>query len=110
MEDPCARVAQAWMDLIRELVAGATTASAGRIAALDHEVLNDPVEAEAVVVAALGEVEKVGHRHRRLARRQGGFDPAFGGDENDIDVTDLLDPLGCGCGCRGAAGLGLGCR
>ena len=49
---------QARMYLVRELVAkdgAATAAGAGGVAGLEHEVWDDAVEDDIVVVAALGE-------------------------------------------------------
>jgi hypothetical protein len=51
-----------WVELILERAAPhglATTAVAPRVAALDHELLDDAVEDEVVVVPSLGEGNKV---------------------------------------------------
>src|SRR5215211_3384595 len=50
------------VDLVLELVAGAAGAGALRAAALDHEVADDAMEREAVVVALLREVAHVADR------------------------------------------------
>ena len=54
---------QPGVDLVVEFVAvdgGAAAAGAGRVAGLQHEVGNDAVEDDVVVVAALGEGGEVG--------------------------------------------------
>jgi len=48
------------VEFIRKFVAWATGASAGRIAALDHEICDYPVEGDVVVITALGEIEEIG--------------------------------------------------
>lgn len=60
---------QLGVNLVLELVAvdaAAAAAGAGRVAALDHEVLDDAVEDGAVVVAALGKLRKVLARLGRM--------------------------------------------
>src|SRR3954453_4875544 len=47
------------VELVLERVAGATTAGAGRVAALDHEVLDHAVEDHAVVEVVAGELLEV---------------------------------------------------
>ena len=51
------------MELVAEAVAWAAHSGSGWVAALDHEVLDDAVEFDAVVVASGGEVEEVGAGH-----------------------------------------------
>src|SRR5436190_609180 len=47
------------VELVLELVAGAARAGARRVAALDHEVRDDPVEDHAVVEALAGQLDEV---------------------------------------------------
>src|SRR4051812_34381088 len=54
------------VDLVLERVAGTACAGAERAAALDHEVLDHAVEAEAVVEAVCRELAEVLHRLRRV--------------------------------------------
>lgn len=58
-------VAQIGMKFVGEFVAGATTSGTSGVAALDHEICDHAVEGDAIVIAALGEIEEVraGHRH-----------------------------------------------
>jgi hypothetical protein len=59
---------------------------AGGVAALDHEISDDAVELDAVVETDVGEVEKVSGGDRNLGGKQGAFDCAAGGVQNDTDV------------------------
>src|SRR5690606_2001693 len=61
-----ALVAQAVVGLVLEAVAGAAGAGAVRAAALDHEVVDEAVEVQAVVEATPGQVGEVGDRQRGL--------------------------------------------
>ena len=61
---------EAWHDLVFEAIARTTGAAATWATALDHEVGNHAMEAEAVVVAALDEVDEVRHRDRGLVGKQ----------------------------------------
>jgi hypothetical protein len=54
------------VDLVLERVARAAGAGARRVAALDHEVADDPVEDHAVVEALAGELLEVGDGLRRV--------------------------------------------
>ncbi|MPN44322.1 hypothetical protein SDC9_191884 [bioreactor metagenome] len=56
---------EALAEFVGDVVAGAACAVALRAAALDHELIDDAVEGEAVVVALLREVDEVFHRLRR---------------------------------------------
>ena len=75
------------MELVRERVAGSADALAERVAALDHEAVDDAVKDDAVVVRlrhllvgarvgpllrALGEADEVLDRLRALPGRTGG--------------------------------------
>ena len=61
-----ALVAHAVVGLVLELVARTAGAGALRAAALDHEIGDHAVELQAVVEAALGEIDEIGDRQRRL--------------------------------------------
>ena len=50
-----------------EAVARATRAVAERVSALGHEIALDPVEAEAIVESAQGQIGEIGHGGRRRA-------------------------------------------
>src|SRR5215211_1919400 len=58
------------VDLVLELVAGPTRAGALRTAALNHEVRDDPMEGEPVVVTLMRELHEVLDGLRRLAVEQ----------------------------------------
>ncbi len=70
--------------LIGKLIAGATRASAGRIAALDHKVADHAMELEAIVETLLGEEDKVVDRHRGGLGVEFEFDKAFGRIHRDL--------------------------
>ena len=85
-------------DLVVEVVAGAAGAIAQRAAALDHEVLDDAVEGQAVVERLMGrlagewvrpfllagrQTEEVLHGHGRLIVEQVDGDVTFGGAHDD---------------------------
>ena len=61
---------RSWLDaiagLVLEAVARAAAAGALRATALDHEIRDHAVEIQAVVEAALGQVDEVGDGQRRL--------------------------------------------
>jgi len=86
-EDAGFGVFEGRVEFVTELVAWAAGAGAGGVAALDHEVGDDAVEFDAVVVAALGEVEEVGAGHGRLRGEERAFDLAFVGVNDDADVS-----------------------
>src|SRR5690606_13443803 len=71
-----ALVRQAIAGLVLETVARAAGTGALGAAALDHEVVQHAVEIQAVVEAALGEVDEVGNRQRRLVGSQFNADRA----------------------------------
>ena len=58
------------VELVLELVAGATHAGAGGIATLDHESSDDAVEDDTVIEVILGQLFKVGHRLRGMVSEQ----------------------------------------
>lgn len=67
-----------------ELVAGVTGAGAEGAAALDHEIGDDAVEGEAVVVSAAGEAEEGGAGDGGVLGEHGDVDISFGGFEGDV--------------------------
>ena len=86
------------MDFIVEHIAGAAGAGADRAAALDHEVRDDAVEAQTVVVRggvgtagvvlvfafALGQFNEVGNRLRSVVAEEVKFDVALVGVQDDL--------------------------
>src|SRR5690606_25688336 len=74
-----ALVRDAVAGLVLEAVAGAAAAGAFGAAALDHEVRDDPVERQAVVEPALGEVDEIGDGQGGLFGQQVHLDYALGG-------------------------------
>ena len=60
-QDAGAAVAQGGMEFIGKLIAGAAHAGAGRVAALDHERLDDAVEGGVVVEAIARQEDEVVH-------------------------------------------------
>lgn len=85
-EDAGAAVAKIGVEFVSEFVAGATSAGLGGVAALEHEVLDYAVEGDAVVVAALGEVEEIGAGERGFGSVESGFDISGGGVDGGFDV------------------------
>lgn len=73
-------------EFVAEFVAWAARSGAGWVAALNHEVGDDAVEFDVVVVVFFGEVEVVRDGHGGLGSEEGGFDVAFFGVEDDADV------------------------
>ena len=85
-EDTGTVVFESAVDFIFKAVAGSTTACAGGIAALDHELLDDAMEGEAVVVTALRDIQEVGDGDGGFRWLQSGFNRPFAGSENNADV------------------------
>ncbi len=75
----------------RTLTAGAV---AGRVAALDHEPLQNAVERQAVVVAVLGEQPEILDGFRGICRKEFDLDRAL------VGLDDPVHPAGA----RGACG------
>src|SRR5579884_2182949 len=87
--------------LVLELVAGAAPAAALRVAALDHEVIDDAMEGEPVVEAVAGEEYEVVDRLRRAGRVERDDDVApFGADRRPVALAGLDDLLGAGVSLR----------
>jgi hypothetical protein len=86
-EDAGLAVFEGGVELVAEAVAGAAHSAAGGVTALDHEVFDDAMELDAVVVPAFGEVEEVGAGHGNLGCEEGGFDVTFAGVYDDSDVA-----------------------
>ena len=78
---------------VLEAVAWAAIADAVRAAALDHEIGDDAVEFQAVVEAALDQVDEIGDGHRRLVGEQFDADGAAVGVE-DGDQSDMRGSIG----------------
>jgi hypothetical protein len=103
-EDSGLGVFEGGIEFIAELVAGIAGAGAEGAAALDHEIGNDAVELEAIVVTAFGEISEVGDGHGALAGEEGAFDVALGRFDDDADVFDLFRLSGEGGGDGGDEG------
>ena len=90
-EDAGSVVPELWMELVPELVAWAARSGPLRAAALDHEVVDDPVECEAVeeglvlsprgLDGPLGQADEVCHGQGRLLKLQPGGDDSLAGVE-----------------------------
>ena len=83
---------------IFEAVAWTSAAGTFGVAALDHEIRNHAMERQAIVVAALGEVQEIGNGHWRFGREERGFDGAFVRCENDSDIVHGAGVCGGGSG------------
>ena len=59
--------------LVLKFVAGAAPACAGGVAALNHEIVNNPVKADPVIKAFTGQKDKVVDRLRRFLGKQVNF-------------------------------------
>ena len=57
-------------ELVSEVVARSAHPGAGRVPALNHEIVDDPMKLQAVVVPALRQVDEVRHRQRGLGRME----------------------------------------
>ena len=84
-------------ELIPEVVPGATHAGPGGVAALHHEVGDDPMKLQAVVVATYRQVDEVGHRHRRLRRKERDADFPFDRVEHGDEFVRSLTIAGHDC-------------
>src|SRR6185312_14721251 len=73
------------VELVLELVARAAATAAFRATALDHEVGDHAMERQAIVIAALRQIDEVGHRDRCLVFVQAQVDRAAVGGEGDMD-------------------------
>ena len=87
-EDAGPGVAERLVELVRELIAGAAAAGALRVTALNHEIGDDAVKGQAVVVAAFGEIEEVGGGHGNLGGVDHALDVALVGFHHDADVGE----------------------
>lgn len=85
-EDTGFVVFQGGDEFVTKFVAWAACAGASWIATLDHEVGDDAVELDVVVVVFFGEVEVIRHGHWGFGSEEGGFDVAFFSVEDDADV------------------------
>ena len=73
-------------DFVLKPVAWTARAGAGWIAALDHEILDHPMESDSIVVAVFGEVEKVGDGYWGFRRVERTFDVPFICFNDNADV------------------------
>src|ERR1700681_2664378 len=83
--------------LVSEAVSGATPCGPFRTAALDHEVIDDPVKREPVVEPLAGKEDEVVDRLGRARGVEGDDDVAtVGGDGRDVAMSRVDDLLGGG--------------
>ena len=87
-KDPRSIVPEVRVDLVVEVVSRSPGSSSEWAASLDHEVCDDAVELEAVVVIAGGEVEEIGCGDRGSGGEDGGFNVTLGGLDRDLDIMD----------------------
>ncbi len=74
------------VDLVGKLITRAAGACASRVAALDHEIGDHAMKADAIIVSALGEVEKIRGGDWDLRSEDSRVDVASGGVKCDFDV------------------------
>ena len=86
-EDARLVVATVRLALTLELVAWATSSSAGWATALDHEVRNDAVKLEPVVVAAGSEVKERSYGDGSIIRKGRDVDVAFACVNRDFNIV-----------------------
>ena len=72
---------------VLKLIARASASGSLGTASLDHEVRDDPVKDQTIVVSPAGEIEKAGTGHRGVAGVEGDVDGTLGGVERDLDVV-----------------------
>ena len=90
------RVLEPGNDFIFKAIAWATSTGCCWITALDHEVFDNTVEGDAVVVVALGQVQEIGGGKRSLGCEDGSVDVTFGSFDDDANVSHFI-----GSHCRG---------
>ena len=94
-------VFQVRVEFVGNLVAGAATTGAGRVAALDHEPVDDPVKNNAVIEAFAGQVDEIFRGDRRFVFKHFDSNDAFVG-------FDTHHPVFGGCGRFLSVGAGGG--
>jgi hypothetical protein len=80
-------MAEIRVDLIGKFVTRAAASGAGRVTALDHEIRDNAVERDTVIVATFRKVQEGRAGHRHLGGVEGGGDIADVGVECDFDVV-----------------------
>lgn len=85
-ENTGAIVLQVGSKLILKPVAGTACPCPGGIAALDHEIGNDTVEGDAVIVPTLRQIEEIGHCHGHVATIERGLDISLVSFQDDVDI------------------------
>jgi len=80
-------VTEIGMEFICELVTWAAATAFGWIATLQHETIDHTVERHAIIITALGEIEKVRASDGGFRGIKGRVDVACGGVECDFDVV-----------------------
>ena len=86
-ENTRAAVTEIGVEFISELVTRAAAAAFGWIAALQHETFDHAVEGNAIVIAALGEIEEIRASDGSFGRIKGCVDVACGGVECDFNIV-----------------------
>ena len=72
-------VTQFGHEFVFEVVAGTAHAAALRTAALDHEIADDAMKLQSIIVAALGQVDEIGNGDGGLIGKKVDIDGAFAG-------------------------------
>lgn len=86
-ENPRSAVAEIRMEFIGKLVTRTAASAFGWITTLEHEAFDHTMECHAIVITALGKIEKVRASHGGFRGVKGRVDVACGGVECDFDVV-----------------------
>jgi hypothetical protein len=76
-------------EFVLERVAGTAATSAGGVAALDHEIGDNAMECDAVVVASICKIEEVRNSDRRLGGIKSPLYVPFAGLYDDTNVRHV---------------------
>ena len=79
-------LADCWLALTFELVAGATHSCTRWVAALDHEVVDYTVENDSVVESARSKIEETSACDRCVSGEKCDVDVALVGGDCDVDI------------------------
>ena len=86
-ENAGAAVTKIGVKFIGKLVSGAAPTALGRVAALKHEIFDNPVKGDPVIVSALCEIEEIRASQRGFGGIHRCVDVASGGVHGDFDVV-----------------------
>ncbi len=86
-EDAWRAVTEIGVEFISELVTRAAAAAFGWIATLQHETFDHAVEGNAIVIAALGEIEEIRASDGSFGRIKGCVNVACGGVKCDFNIV-----------------------